>query len=136
MAAMSCAPDDEMAAITLQIEDIDHLIQRSRHPLDRPTDLEEARATYRAELVQQLSILRDRKHAQDIAQAGLPHTPTVASTVNRGRQRRRDQRLTRQMGNLILSHESAATEEVDSPAISPSRPFGSQLFLGGCTISD
>lgn len=142
MASSTSGLDDEIAAVSRQIEDIDHLNQRSRHPLnrprhplDRPTGLEEARAAYRAELVQQLSVLRDRKHAQGIAQPLLPGAPAIAPIMNRDQRRRRYQNLARQMNDLTLSRESAAENEVSTLIIflSPRHLFGLQVLLGTCT---
>ncbi|QDS77994.1 hypothetical protein FKW77_002216 [Venturia effusa] len=111
MATLLCALDDEIVAVSLQIEDVDQLSNIAEPPLNRPRDLDQARAAYRAELELQLSILKDRKHARDITQALISDVPAIAFLLSQDRQIRDDQRLARQMSGLSVNNEDIAIDE-------------------------
>lgn len=106
MAKLPSAVDDEIVALSLQLEDLNYLSQDDEEPAVHCNDFDEASATYRAELQHRLSVLQDRKHAQSIARAVFADSPEIARILIQDRQSREDRNVALQMGGLPLAIEN------------------------------
>jgi hypothetical protein len=111
MATPSPALDDEITALSLQLEDLDYLSHDEKDPVAHSKDFDEARATYRAELEHRLSILQDRKHAQRIARAIIADSPAIAYLLIQDRQARQDRNVALQMSGLTLEIEDTLPDD-------------------------
>ncbi|KAF1832429.1 hypothetical protein BDW02DRAFT_529935 [Decorospora gaudefroyi] len=93
--------DDEIAALTLQLEEIDLFSQSSKgkHPADHPPDIDIAFASFQAEIQGYKTFLDDEKLAQSIAAAVHTDSPLIGDLTSQDVQAHEDRCFALELSN-------------------------------------
>jgi hypothetical protein len=93
--------DDELAALTLQLEELGLITasRKGKHPVDHPPDVEVAFASFQAELEEYKTLLHDQKLAQSIGAAVQTDEATIGSIIAQEIQSHADHRFVLQLSN-------------------------------------
>jgi hypothetical protein len=97
--------DDEIAALTFQLEEIGNssspALQKGKHRADEPPDRLVALSNFRAELEATLTFFQDRKLAQSISQAIDTDALAIARATREERQSVQDRRIALQLSGQV-----------------------------------
>jgi hypothetical protein len=93
--------DDELAALTLQLEEIGLFSQggKGKHPIDQPPDIDVAFANFQVELQSYKTFLDDQKLAQSIGAAVHSDSFLIGDLTSQDVQAHEDRRYALELSN-------------------------------------